>query len=210
MVPYMSAESLVNTAKYFDRLPNITEQAARIAINQVATRGGLKLLREEVQDQAAFPAGYLKSGDRLYVSKKAQNKDLEAVITARFRPTSLARFVRGALYDPGSPQTGLTVQVKPGTSNFLPKAFLVKLRAGASLTADNYNLGLAIRLKPGTQLRNKNAQSAVQLSHNLYLLYGPSVDQIFRTVSVEQSDAVADLAEEEFFRQLTRLSGDEA
>jgi len=199
---------LEDAASYFERMPKISVKAQTIAINQIATRGGLKLLRDDVQAEVAFPAGYLKSNNRLYVSDKATNSKPEAVISARQRPTSLARFAQGAVSATGDRKGGVSVMVKPGTSRQMPKAFLMRLRAGASLTADNYNVGLAVRLKPGDRILNKRKQSPVQLGHNLYLLYGPSVDQVFRSVAVDDSEIIADMTRDEFFRQFTRLSSE--
>ena len=201
------AEGLTDLQRYLEVAPEITRQAARIAINDIARGPGLKLLRREIEKQAAFPAGYLDDPSRIGVTALASDNSLEAKITARGRATSLARFAGPSPF-PTPRGGGVTVTVNPGQPRLLKNAFLVRLRRGASLTDDSYNLGLAVRLKPGQQIRNKNSQSAIQLSHNLYLLYGPSVDQVFRDVAVEQSDALATMVGDEFRRQFTRLSED--
>lgn len=191
--------------KYFEAAPKITTHAARLAINQVAERGGRKLLLGRMTDQVAFPTGYVNA-DRLVV-RKAYNENLEAVITARQRPTSLARFVSGSTAISGKARQGVSVMVHPGSRRSMPSAFLMRLRAGATVSDTNFNLGLAIRLKPGERIRNKTKQSTVQLGHNLYLLYGPSLDQVFRTVADEAAPEIASMVGDEFFRQYTRLSG---
>jgi hypothetical protein len=84
----------------------------------------------------------------------------------------------------------------------MPSAFLMRLRAGAG-TADNYNIGLAIRLAPGERIRNKRVMT--QVGHNLYLLYGPSVDQVFRTVADDNAPEIATMVRDEFYRQFARL-----
>lgn len=83
----------------------------------------------------------------------------------------------------------------------MDRAFLVRLRGAP----DGFNTGLAVRLRPGESLRASRA--ARRLDNNVYLLYGPSVDQIFRSVAVEQSEPVLLDLEIEFRRQFIRLSG---
>lgn len=200
------AADLEGLTRYFERAPEIATQAARLAINQVAQRGGLKLLRERMLREVAFPMGYLN--DSRLVVRKAYSDNLEAVITARQRPTSLARFARGSPPVAGNRRQGVTVTVKPGEPRFMKSAFLMRLRAGATVGDNNFNIGLAIRLKPGERILNKNKQNTVQLSHNLYLLYGPSGDQVFRTVADDTAPEVASMVKDEFFRQFARLSGD--
>lgn len=188
-------------AKYFQEAPEKTRTAARMAINQVAERQAMKLLRTSITREVSFPAGYLNA-DRLRL-RKAYNENLEAVITARARPTSLARFATGSPPVAGIRRGGVTVQVQPGSRRFMAGAFLMRLRAGASIGDNNFNIGLAIRLKPGERIRNKRVMS--QLGHNLYLLYGPSVDQVFRSVAQEHAPEIARLVKDEFFRQFARM-----
>lgn len=198
------ADGLARQAAYLRSAPQLFAQASALALNDVAKGSGLKLLATNVQAQVDFPSGYINK-DRLYVSKYATAGGLEVTITARQRPTSLARFAAESL---GSQQRGQGVHVHvktTGSGKFMPGAFLVRLKAGASLTEDNYNVGLAVRLKKGTTL-NKREFSSVQLSHNLYLLYGPSINQVFSEVASESTDAVLDLVETEFLRQFVRLS----
>lgn len=195
----LAIEATVGGLKdYFDALPDRAEESMKLAINSVITRSGLKSFRDSINLQVAFPAGYL-AGDRLEVTKKAYKGSLEGVITARSRATSLARFARA------SNSRGVQVRVNPGSSRFMTGAFLMRLRSGASLTEDNYNVGLAIRLKPGEIVRGKRVQSVVQADHTLQLLYGPSVDQVFGDVADEESPTIADQVETEFFRNFARL-----
>jgi hypothetical protein len=158
-----------------------------------------------MQQQIAFPGGYLNR-ERLGITKRATDDDLNVVVTARFRPTSLARFAPGQTIEGSRRSRSVRVRVKRGRSTRISGAFLVRLNRGGDM-ADGFNLGLAIRLKPGERLRGKR-QQAVRLAENLYLLYGPSVDQVFRTVSGEESEAVLDDLAVEFRRQFVRLSGE--
>lgn len=202
----ITADGLTELGAYMKLAPERATTAARMAINDVAGGSGLKLLRNAVQHEVSFPAGYIDK-DKLWLKSRARNDDLEAVIGGRGRATSLARFAPGQ--SPVSSRgKGVTVQVHPGSARAMPGAFLVRLKRGASLTEDNYNVGLAIRLKPGDSVRNKKRQSTVQLDHNVQLLYGPSVDQVFGEVAEESSPAILDQVATQFFRQLTRLSED--
>jgi hypothetical protein len=169
------------------------------AINRTADTGRTQAARQILQ-QINFPASYLNPAQkRLWVSRRAQRGTLEARITARARPTSLARFVSGN----AAGGQGLRVEVKPGSTRFLRRAFLVKLRAGSAGIDTKFNMGLAVRLQPGDDLRNK--KSVVKMARGLYLLYGPSVDQVFLDNSGDgvASDIAPDLADklaEEFLR----------
>jgi len=193
------AEGITNLQE-FDSLKDEIKMWAVQAINKTAessrTRAA-RLIRSEVN----FPASYVNPGEkRLYVSKKAQRADLEARITARTRATSLARFVVGG---PSKITEGVQVMVHPGKARLMRRAFLIKLRSGKSEIDTKNNLGLAVRLKPGETLRNKT--DAQKLDRNLYLLYGPSVAQVFRArddsgVASDMSPEVVKDMEREFLR----------
>ena len=195
------ADALTDMQKYVDALPDVAMQAAALAINTTAQRKALPDIRAEMRKQLAFPEGYLEQSDgtgrpRLSVSRKATMADPQGTISARDRATALARF-RTAGQDPRNTRgLGVRVQVKPGRTRLLKKAFLVKLRNG--------NMGLAVRLKPGDTLANSSG--AVALSKNVYLLYGPSVDQVFRGVAVDVTPKVLSDVASEFLRQFARLS----
>lgn len=177
-----------------------TALAAVQAINKVARDQRAEAARR-IGEQINIPKRQLgPSGGRLTVTKTATRSSLEARITARGRPTSLARFSKG---QPG--RAGVTVEVKPGQSRFMRRAFLIRLPQGTSLTDTRFNLGLAIRLRPGERLDNKVRQ--VQLSKGLYLLYGPSIQQVFldnsgKGVADDLSGPTADKLEAEFMRLL--------
>lgn len=158
---------------------------------------GAKRIREQIN----FPASYLNpSAKRLYVSKQAQKNSLEAVVTARGRPTMLARFVKG-----GTPlhQKGVTVEVGKGKTKFLKRAFLMRLPAGTGPVDTRSNLALAVRLGKGEKLENK--KSVVMMKRGLYILYGPSVNQVFlsnddKGVAVDMEPEILDDMETEFLR----------
>lgn len=200
IVPFIEQVGLDVAAKYFERAPSIATTAARLAINQVAERKGLKAAREAMEAQVAFPSGYL-TAPRFLIRQRASNSSLEAVIAGRHTPTSLARFVTsGRGRRRGTP---LTVQVHPGRPITLNRAWLINLRNG--------NVGLAVRLRSGEQLLNRRLAARTINSgplRGVTLLYGPSVDQVFRTVAGDIAPALADDLATEFLRQFVRLSGD--
>jgi len=164
---------------------NIRIAAAR-AVNRTSERARTASARE-MRGQVNFPARYLSSADgRLSIVKKASADDLEAVIRGRGEATSLARFITG-----GQKGKGVRVEVKPGVARYMSRTFTFKLKNG--------NTGLAIRTSGGPP---KGAYKPKKLSENLYLLYGPSVDQVFRSVAEDVAEPMADFLEREFNRLL--------
>lgn len=196
----------VELKQYFDQLPERTAQAMQMAINTVSTRTGMTLIKKNMLDEIAFPGGYLNA-DRLKVTKKATRTRLESTITGRKRATSLARFVTGGAVVNSKRRAGVSVRVKRGKTTYLKNAFLVRLKKGASLSEDNYNIGLAVRLSAGEALANKRTQHKSWLVPNrVALLYGPSVDQVFSEVADKVSPKIADLVAAEFFRNFEKLA----
>lgn len=174
----------------FSDVPEKIKRFAAQAVNTTARRFRTESSRR-IREQVAFPARYLDSRTEgnLTITRFAEPTLLEAVIRGRERPTQLSRFVKGPK------QGGVrspTVEVSPGNRVKMNRAFLMNLRSG--------NVGLAVRLRPGERVENK--QKMVQVSGNLYLLYGPSVDQIFRKVSEEVSDDAGAFLESEFTRMI--------
>ena len=165
-------------------------KAARIALNATARRA-IPAAARSMEQQINFPRGYLSGQNaRLGIAKYAKEDDLEAVVRGRDRPTSLARFVSGGA-KPGKKERGVTVQVKPGVTRRIPSAFAIKLRNG--------NVGLAYRTKDG---RPPNSIGAKQMAPGLWLLYGPSVDQVFNKTREYIADDLGDFQEREFRRVL--------
>ena len=191
----------------FEQMPEIADEAARIAVNDTARfarRTGSKLVRSQVN----FKAGYLGSDNSndgaLAISKFATSGDDDAVVRAREMPTSLARFATGQPTF-GRRRGGVNVKVEPGSSKEMKRAFFIKLRRGNSdINGENYNVGLAIRLKKGERVLNKKRMR--NISGNLYLLYGPSVAQVFDDVAIEILGEVSDKLATDFIRQFERLN----
>lgn len=199
-------EGLDDAVLYFESAPKIAARAARLAINDTISRKGLKVIQNEMLDQVNFPKGYLK-GDRLGVVQYASESNLEGVIRARKRATSLARFASAGTPIGSQARQGVRVAVRNGGSAFLRNAWLVRLRKGASLTEDQYNVGLAVRVQPGDKIAGKySAHQSWLVPGSVALLYGPSVDQVFSDVAEDTGPEILDLVATEFFRQFERLS----
>ena len=184
--------------KDLENLTPAIEKAARLAINATADRVR-KASADQILREINFSARYLApSTGRLKVTAYASPKKMEAVVTGRRRATSLARFVTSG--QPG--KTGLTVSMKKGQSKAMPRAFLMKLKSGAGGVETKNNLGLAVRTARGQ--RPDRAYKPVQVSENLWLLYGVSVDQAFRIARDKvRPQAEAYLAEE--FKRLLEV-----
>lgn len=177
-------------------------RAAALAINRT-TEETRTIAAREILSEVRLPPSYVApSEDRLGIFQKANRTRLQAGIRARGRPTSLARFVVGR---PQLHRPGLTVTVQHGRATFLRRAFLVRLRRGAGITDTQFNAGLAIRLPRGD--RPVGTSRAVELSNGLFLLYGPSIAQVFldnqnRGVARELQDPTARKLQTEFLRLL--------
>lgn len=171
----------------FSGAPKRIRRNAARAINRTTQKVRTDSARE-MRQQVAFPARFLSGRQgRLFIDQKATPDRLESFIRGRFRPTQLSRFLKGSR-TPG--RKAPRVEVEPGNIQKMERGFLLPLRNG--------NIGLAIRLRPGERIENK--KQMVQISGNIYILYGPSVDQVFRTVADDAALPAARLLEEEFLR----------
>lgn len=194
---YVVAVEGLSALRALEDIPQSVKRAALQAINRTTERtrtAAARKMREEVN----FPARYLSGQDgRLAITEKATADKLESRITGRFRATSLARFSRGGSV--GS-NKGVRVEVAPGFAKLMRRAFLIRLRAGNADLDTRSNLGVAIRLREGETIQNKRVMVPLKKGSNVYLLYGPSVDQVFRTVSGDVAPDALDFLETEFTR----------
>jgi hypothetical protein len=196
--------AILGLEDYLDAAPENTRKAAAYSMNDViGGPAGLGVYRKAINAQANFPAGYLDDNKRFGMDQRATPDNLVASLVARQRPTSLARFVTSG----GIGTKGVSVQVKRGGgSSRFRTGFLVRLKAGTSM--DGGNIGLAVRLSPGTVL-NKDVSKMVHLDANVVLLYGPSIDQILNNnVADSETPVVIDNVATEFYRQFARLQSD--
>lgn len=203
MTVFIDATGLKGLGHLFKQAPEVANEAAKLAINQTAERKGLKFAKEAMLHQVAWPSGYLQGqshdGPRFSLAYKATTSRLEAGIVGRKDATSLARF-SGMTTVPAR-GTKIPVTVHPGVTRTLNRAFLIRLKAG--------NLGLGVRLKKGDVLEHTVGAKLITSGPlaGVALLYGPSVDQVFRTVAVEISPAILDELTTEFLRQFRRILG---
>lgn len=192
----------------FDRLPFISEMTAQIetaltrALNRTAERSRTRAARA-AREQVAFPASYVSpSSKNLWVKTRARRGALATLIEGRGTPTSLARFTRQGVLPGGRRHVGgkINVEVKPGQRRSISRAFLMRLR--------NDNIGLAVRTSGAAP---HGAYRPRPIGKNLWLLYGPSVDQALSAASQangifeEMTPEMLDFLEDEFNRQMDLL-----
>ncbi len=192
---YVVAIDGISENRPLDALPAQIKRAALRAVNRTAERTRTSSARK-IREQVNFPARYLSGQNGRLTLRKAKDADDEAVITGRFRPTSLARFVTSGAV---GGKNGVRVQVAPGFARFMRRAFLIRLRAGSADLDTKSNLGLAIRLRPGEKIENKKQMVQVGKS-GVYLLYGPSVSSVFRSVAEDELPDAEAFLEREFAR----------
>lgn len=189
----------------FSKAPEKIAAAIRMGINRTADRTRTAAA-DAIRGQVNFPAQYLRPGEkRLWVRKQATTNDLEAVITSRTRATSLARFAKQKSNTKDVMTNGLTIEVKTGKSKRMKGTFFVKLRAGANVDTQS-NLGVAIYMRNGQ--KPNRAYMPVELKRSkstrgaAWLLYGPSVYQVFDTVRSDIAPDATDFLETEVTRIL--------
>lgn len=205
------ADVIKDQASYFEALPKTAAQAMSIALNYATGTVGRAAAKKEILQQVNFPAGYLDQPNRLWQSVFSSPSSLEARLSGRDRPTSLARFAtstqpvrRGASFSrAGGTSRGAAVMVRPGQLRTFQSGFLVQLRNG--------NTGFAIRLASGAVPRAAYRPTAIFKRRDgtpsgVWLLYGPSVNQVFESVASEVSPEIVSALQDEFTRQWLRLA----
>lgn len=186
--------------RYCRNAPETADQAAVFATNRAA-EFGRTLTSREIRDQVNFTASYLNAPGRLNITRRASRTDIEAVVTGRNRPTSLARFATTPFsVGPRRSKRGIRVRVARGGGATIPGAFFVRLRGAA----EGSNEGLAIRTKGGRP--PSGTRGAKPIFKGAYLLYGPSIGQVAHDVFPAVVDRVGDKQVDEFMRQFERMS----
>ena len=190
---YVMTITGLNRLKELEDLPEKHARAASMAVNATARRARGNAA-ERMLKQVAFPHNYLaEKAGRLKIARYASKDKLEATIEARDKPTSLSRFVRGGakVRTKGSKAgPGLHVVVKPGFAQYMRSAFIMKLKNG--------NLGLAVRSDSAPRRGAKPLYA--KKATKLWLLYGPSVDQVFKDVRGQIVDDAEMFMEREYER----------
>jgi len=172
-----------------------------MALNKAADRARTLAARQIAAEVNLAPS-YIN--DKLKVTQRATKTNPEAHIKGSYRPTSLARYATSKDVERSRKSGGVSVQVQPGSAKFIKGAFLIPLKSGQGPDAGMGNIGLAIRLKPGSAVKNKKKYMA-KLAGDLYLLYGPSVQQTFINnagsgAGQDISQRALDILAEEFLR----------
>lgn len=190
--------------EYLRAMPGKATKAARLAVNDTIRHGRARAKREimsQVKLKASYLDGSSSRGQRLGTTL-ANDQNLKGSIIGRREPTSLLRFVEQRLSAPGRTgrrrAAGVVVNVS-GRRKIMPKAFVMNLRNG--------NEGLAIRLPKGQRPSRYKASKPLYSSRdsNVFLLYGPSVQQVFDDVAEDLQPELARYLNTEFLRQFGRL-----
>jgi hypothetical protein len=202
----IDTSSIGDFENFYKLFPQRASKAMSLSINDTARRVLVQQGKQQLTEEVAFPPGYLNN-DRLGVTEFAKPDTLRAVVKGRDRPTSLARFATASGRVPRPGRGGWvpvqSIMVHPGRRRQTNRTFLISLRRGDVATG---NVGLAIRLRPGETLQGVDRFSPIQLFPNVYLLFGPSVDQAFQGVVADLAPKVIDNWSEEFYRQFERLT----
>lgn len=192
----------------FDQLSFVPEMTPMVdialtrALNRTADRSRTQFSRA-AREQINFPASYLSpSSKRLWVKTRARKGAFTTVIEGRGAATSLARFSKQSVLTGGTRHRGgkINVSVKPGQTKSISRAFLIRLK--------NNNIGLAVRTNGEAP---SGAYKPRSIGKNLWLLYGPSVDQALSAASndggifEDMTPDTLDFLEAEFNRQMDVL-----
>jgi hypothetical protein len=187
-INYVIAVEGLDALRFMDDVPKSIKNAALRAVNKTV-RDGRVMVSREIRKQVALTATYLgPSQGRLEAIPAKSTDSLEGRIRARTRPTSLARFTKDRPLAPGQRRRaqGIKLTVKPGVARYLANAFVVPLRSGGDGALGN--LGLAIR----SETKPAGAYKPKRLGKNLWLLYGPSISQVFYSARNPKGSGVAE------------------
>ena len=192
----------------FDQMPFVGEVTANVetalirALNRTADRSRTRAARY-AREQVAFPASYVSpSSKNLWVKTRARRGALTTIVEGRGQATSLARFSKQGVMTGGARHRGgkINVTVKPGVARSISRAFIIRLK--------NNNIGLAVRTNGEAP---SHAYKPKAIGKNLWLLYGPSVDQALSAASKDggifqdMTPETLDDLEIEFNRQMELL-----
>lgn len=205
----VSIKGLPIVQNFFQRFPQQSAIAQRDAINTVgryAYAESSRLIRQQVNLTQNY-LGSAAAGNRLKITQRATESRPVLRISANLRAVSLARFAGNRDVAASRRGKGVRITVKPGSSRTLRSAFLVKLRPGTQTIAEQFNLGLVVRVPKNGTINVANPRRYSRKDPNLFLLYGPSVDQIFRQVREDVEDGVVDRLTAEYLRQMGRQLG---
>lgn len=188
-------------AAFFKEAPEAADQAAVFATND-AIEFARRRSSKEMRSQVNWTQSYLNTPGRLSVTRRASSFEIEAVLSGRNRPTSLATFATSApVFGRRKGNRGVRVKVARGGGDTIAGAFFVKL-PGAK---DGFNVGLAVRTKNGRPPRGTRGARPI-FGGSAWLLYAPSIGQVAYDVFPSIADEVAGYQRDQFARQFERLT----
>jgi len=177
----------------FSGLAKNNPRYASMAVND-ASRKTITLGKKYMPTIVNINAGYFNK-DRYFVKSFSNPQTLTAIVAGRDKPTSLSAFApkQGGLRDGFIAYRGMiNAAVKPGGGSSF-EAYLLRLRSG--------NLGLAVR----SQTAPSKAYRPKQVGQTgLWLLYGPSVNQVFKSARSAMAPDIMNYLTSEYLRQLNR------
>ncbi len=188
----VAGKGIDSLTRYIERLGDGANKAAVMAVNDTAEWARVRIKRQmqtEIQlGESAF------ANRQFYVSRRANTADLQAILTASRQPYSLSRFKVG---EPEfGPKAGpVKVRIKTGGSTqTLKRAFYVRAPNGA--------VGVAVRSK--TPLDKSRGARRIK-GTDVFVLFGPSPDQLMRRIAPASVPAVETYLNREFSRQIVRV-----
>lgn len=179
----------------FDNIVKNAPRAAQRAVNRAADKARTRSSKD-LRTQVAFKARDLISASGKIELRSATPSSLTAVLSASSNARSLARFARPQ----ASRKKGVKVEVQPGSTQFMPGAFLLGIPTGND---EGVNTILAVR-SPG---KPRSAYRPRRIGNGLWSLYGPNVAQALLNAEQKgiwpdmEAEIIANL-ETEFLRQI--------
>jgi hypothetical protein len=171
---------------------SIGDQAASMALNETA-QYARRITSAEIRKEIALRQGSISA--RIRVRRTASPNDLEAIVSAEDRATSLANYSNSPRQFGRQKRSPRVKVLSSGANQPMRGAFWIRLRGN--------NVGIAVRLKAGERVRNKNKMSSV--GRGVYLLYGPSIGQAFGSQARKMVPQISDYAETRVAHHLERL-----
>lgn len=200
----LSMKGMRDLETFAKEFPAEVDTAAQRAVNYTLVKVRTQTTRD-MQKQVELGKSYLDS--KLRITRKATIKNPIGEISGAFEPISLARFARGTIKR-GKP---IKVRVKKGGS-------VTKFSNAAIVPLSRGGIGFLVRMKKGETLKGSSAArpllprkrkdgSRSDPATKAYLLYGPSVNQLFKEMlkTNEIIPVANDILEQEFFRQMKVL-----
>lgn len=179
---------LENLDAYVRRFGDGANKAASMTLNDTARWARTRLKAQMQADIRLTESAF--TGKRLYVAEFANPGHLQATVRGDKQGYSLSRF---SVDKPVRLARAPFLQIKRGGPS-------VQVKRGFFLPAPNGALGLAVRTN-GPLTKGKGRK----ISKNLYILFGPSPDQMMKRLVPELVPSVLRYADTEFTRQIKRF-----